>query len=125
MQERPITRYLHLGAVVQYLKSALPLMKVGTTTKFIKRLVDYLEEFGLPVTWRASFDLQGFAEKLKEEVLEHHFRLIGRPAEIQGIGILAKLIGEGEIDHFIQELEEVSPGDYPTIDMVAVEGKLG
>ena len=30
----------------------------------------------------------------------------------------------GEIDRFIQELEEVILGDYPIVNMVAVEGKL-
>jgi len=31
---------------------------------------------------------------------------------------------EGKVDCFIKELEEVIPGDYPIVDMVAIEGKL-
>ena len=63
-------------------------------------------------------------EKLEEEDLEHHLWPIGRSAEIWGICIPAKLIDEGEVDRFIQELEEVIIGDYTIVDMVAVEGKL-
>lgn len=36
----------------------------------------------------------------------------------------AKLIDEGEVGHFIQELEEVILWDYSIVDMVTVEGKL-
>jgi len=40
------------------------------------------------------------------------------------IGIPAKVIDEGEVNHFTQKLEEMILGDYPIVDMVAVEGKL-
>ena len=63
-------------------------------------------------------------EKLEEDDIEHHLWFIGRPAEIWGIDIPAKLVDEGEVDGFIQKLEEVVLGDCPIIDMVAVEGKL-
>ena len=36
----------------------------------------------------------------------------------------AKVVYEGEANHFIQKLEEMILGDYPIVDMVAVEGKL-
>ena len=41
------------------------------------------------------------AEKLEEDNLEHHSWLICRSAEIWGIDILAKLVDEGEVNHFI------------------------
>ncbi len=63
-------------------------------------------------------------EKLEEDDLEHHLWPIGRSAKIQGICIPAKLVDEGEVDCFIQELEKVIHGDYPIVNMVAVEGKL-
>jgi hypothetical protein len=36
----------------------------------------------------------------------------------------AKLADEGEVDCFTQELEEVVIGNYPIVDIVAVERKL-
>jgi hypothetical protein len=63
-------------------------------------------------------------EKLEEEDLEHYLWPIGRCTEIRGICIPAKLVDKGEVDRFIQELEEVILQDYPIVDMVAIEGKL-
>ena len=63
-------------------------------------------------------------EKLEGNDLEHHFRPIGRSAEIWGICILAELVDKRKVNCFVQEFKEVVPGSYTIVDAVPLEGKL-
>lgn len=74
MEPKKISRYIHFGAIYRFLKDAREgwsLHGKDWILNNIKLFFDFIEEFNLPVTQRASFRLREFKDKMEKSDSDH------------------------------------------------------